>query len=126
MVNVFQPEDISHVYPEMATDEFMMDVLSAWKKILKNLDNINKNWENTIMNYYIEAVCIGEPMGLPEYHDEAEQWLVYFEESETPWSDEPRDVVGVPCETAEEACEIYNHYNINPVMEEKEDEEVAS
>ena len=78
------------------------------------------------MNYYIEAVCEGKPMGLPEYHDEAEQWLVYFEESETPWSDEPRDVIGVPCDTAEEACEIYNHYNINPVMEAKENEEVTS
>ena len=33
VVNVFEPEDISHVYPEMATDEFMMNVLSAWKKI---------------------------------------------------------------------------------------------
>jgi hypothetical protein len=43
VVNAFEPEDISHVYPEMATDEFMMDVLSAWKKILKNLDNTNKN-----------------------------------------------------------------------------------
>ena len=43
VVNVFEPEDISHVYPEMATDEFMEDVMSAWKKILKNLDNHNKN-----------------------------------------------------------------------------------
>jgi len=43
VVNVFEPEDISHVYPEMATDEFMMDVLSAWKKILKSLDNIKQN-----------------------------------------------------------------------------------
>ena len=43
VVNVFDPEDISHVYPEMATEEFMVDVLSAWKKILKSLDNINKN-----------------------------------------------------------------------------------
>ena len=41
VVNVFEPEDISHVYPEMATEEFMMDVLSAWKKLLKMLDNDN-------------------------------------------------------------------------------------
>jgi hypothetical protein len=41
VLNVYEPEDISHVYPAMATDEFMMDVLSAWKKILKNLDNTN-------------------------------------------------------------------------------------
>lgn len=39
VINVFEPEDINHVYPEMGTDEFMKDVNSAWKKILKNLDN---------------------------------------------------------------------------------------
>ena len=78
------------------------------------------------MNDYIEAVCAGKPMGLPEYDEEAEQWLVYFEESETPWSDQARDVIGVPCENAEEACKIYNHYNINPVMEEKQNDQVAS
>jgi len=33
VINVFEPEDISHVYPAMATDEFMNDVNSAWKKI---------------------------------------------------------------------------------------------
>lgn len=49
VVNVYEPEDISHVYPEMATDEFMEDIKSAWKKILKNLDTIKQNWENTIM-----------------------------------------------------------------------------
>ena len=45
------------------------------------LDNTNKNWENTIMNYYIEAVCAGKPMGLPEYDEQAEQWSVYFEDA---------------------------------------------
>jgi hypothetical protein len=43
VVNVFEPEDISHVYPEMATDEFMEDIKSAWKKILKSLDTNAKN-----------------------------------------------------------------------------------
>lgn len=43
VVNVFDPEDIANVYPAMATDEFMMDVLSAWKKILKSLDKTNQN-----------------------------------------------------------------------------------
>ena len=41
VVNVYEPEDIEHVYPEMATDEFMEDVESAWKKLLKMLDNDN-------------------------------------------------------------------------------------
>ena len=39
VVNVYEPQDIAHVYPEMATDEFMQDVKSAWKKILNSLDN---------------------------------------------------------------------------------------
>ena len=43
VVNVFEPEDINHVYPEMGTEEFMKDVNSAWKKILKNLDDPKKN-----------------------------------------------------------------------------------
>ena len=43
VVNVFEPEDIAHVYPAMATDEFMEDVMSAWKKILKSLDNTEQN-----------------------------------------------------------------------------------
>lgn len=43
VINVFDPEDIAHVYPAMATDEFMEDVMSAWKKILKNLDTIKQN-----------------------------------------------------------------------------------
>ena len=34
VLNVYEPQDISHVYPEMATDEFMKDVNSAWKKVL--------------------------------------------------------------------------------------------
>jgi hypothetical protein len=38
IVNVYEPEDISHVYPEMASDEFMKDVMSAWKKLHKILD----------------------------------------------------------------------------------------
>ena len=33
VLNVYEPEDISHVYPEMASDEFMQDVNSAWKKL---------------------------------------------------------------------------------------------
>ena len=51
VLNVYEPQDISHVYPEMATEEFMTNVLSAWKKILNNLDNINHiNSLNTNQN----------------------------------------------------------------------------
>ena len=75
---------------------------------------------------YIEAVCTGKPMGLPEYNEETEQWEVYFEESETPWGDTFRDAIGVPCEDAQEATDIYNHYNQNPVTEQKEEYEEAT
>ena len=34
VLNVYEPQDISHVYPEMGTDEFIKDVNSAWKKVL--------------------------------------------------------------------------------------------
>ena len=65
VVNVFEPKDISHVYPEMATEEFMMDVLSAWKKILKNLDTIKQNWENIIMikTEVVDTKHISRPTG---------------------------------------------------------------
>lgn len=43
VVNVYEPEDIGHVYPEMASDEFMQDVNSAWKKLHKMLDNTEQN-----------------------------------------------------------------------------------
>ena len=43
VLNVYEPEDISHVYPKMASDEFMEDVNSAWRKILKSLDNTEQN-----------------------------------------------------------------------------------
>jgi hypothetical protein len=63
VLNVFDPNDISHVYPEMGTNQFMKDLNSTWKKVLnivrnadkantiskgytvdkKSLDNINKN-----------------------------------------------------------------------------------
>ena len=80
------------------------------------------------LNPYVEAVCVGKPLGLPEYDRDAEQWWVYFEESETPWSDEPRDMLEVTCEDAQEATDIYNYYNQNPVKEiiEDEDEEATS
>ena len=43
VVNVYEPEDISHVYPAMATNEFMKDLNSAWRKILNTLDNNDQN-----------------------------------------------------------------------------------
>ena len=34
VLNVYEPQDISHVYPEMGTDEFMKEVNTTWKKVL--------------------------------------------------------------------------------------------
>ena len=42
VLNVYEPQDISHVYPEMGTDEFMKDVNSACKKVLDLLKHIKE------------------------------------------------------------------------------------
>ena len=79
------------------------------------------------MNDYIEGVCIGKPLDLPEYNEGTELWEVHFEESPTPWHpyDNP-DLISYSCDSAEEACEIYNYYTQNPVKETNEDEETNS
>ena len=64
------------------------------------------------MNSYIEAVCVGKPLDLPSYDEDAELWEVFFEESETPWNPTlERDIISYSCESADEACEIYHYYN---------------
>jgi len=76
------------------------------------------------MNNYIEAVCIGKPLELPSFNEDSEEWEVFFEESQTPWNPYSEiDLIGVPMESAEKACEVYNYYNQNPVGEQKENEE---
>lgn len=42
VLNVYNPDDISHVYPEMGEKEFLDGVTSAWRKILSVLDNTTK------------------------------------------------------------------------------------
>ena len=37
VVNVFDPNDIAHVYPQMGTPEFMQDVQSAFKAVLAHV-----------------------------------------------------------------------------------------
>ena len=78
------------------------------------------------MNNYIEAICIGKPLDLPEYNEDTELWEVHFEESPTPWHPyDEQDLISYSCDSAEDACEIYNHYNQNPVGK-KQDEENAN
>lgn len=41
IVNVFDPNDIAHVYPEMGTPEFMQDVKTAFKAVLAHVEHNN-------------------------------------------------------------------------------------
>ena len=67
IVNVFDPNDIAHVYPEMSTPEFMQDVQSAFKAVLVHVErnNIQKSHggmevpqygPETIKNDHVESV----------------------------------------------------------------------
>ena len=79
------------------------------------------------MNDYIEAVCIGKPLDLPEYNEDTEQWELFFEENHDDWNPHfERAIISVSFESAEEVTDAYNHYNINPLKEEVQHEEIAS
>lgn len=68
------------------------------------------------MHKYIEAVCVGKPLGLPEWDEASELWELFFEESETPYHPyDERDIISVSFESAQEVTDAYNHYNLNPV-----------
>ena len=41
MVNVFDPNDIAHVHPQMSSPEFMQDVNSAFKAVLSHVERLN-------------------------------------------------------------------------------------
>jgi hypothetical protein len=74
------------------------------------------------MNNYIEATCIGSPLGLPEYNEDTEQYEVFFEENYDEWNPYfQRDIISYSCDSADEACDLYNYYNQNPVKEEHEE-----
>ena len=38
VLNVFTPSDISHVYPEMGSEDFLKDVRVVWDKVLSILE----------------------------------------------------------------------------------------
>lgn len=74
-------------------------------------------------NYYIEATCIGSPLGLPEFNDDTEQYQVFFEENHDDFNPYfQRDIISYSCEDADEATEIYNYYNQNPIQKEEHEE----
>ena len=41
VLNVYNPDDISHVYPAMGEGEFMSQLNSAWRKVLDILSEPN-------------------------------------------------------------------------------------
>ena len=74
-------------------------------------------------NNYIEATCIGRPLDLPTWDEATELWELFFEESETPYHPyDERDIVCVSFESAQEVCDAYNHYNLNPVGGQEHEE----
>ena len=54
IVNVFDPNDIAHVYPEMGSPEFMQDVKSAFKAVLAHVErnNIQKSLGGRMVPQY--------------------------------------------------------------------------
>ena len=54
VVNVFDPNDIAHVYPEMGTPEFMQDVQSAFKAVLAHVqrNHIDKTQGGEAVSQY--------------------------------------------------------------------------
>jgi hypothetical protein len=78
------------------------------------------------MNNYIEATCIGSPLGLPEFNDDTEQYELFFEENHDDFNPYfQRDIISYSCEDADEATEIYNYYNQNPIKEDQENEKIT-
>ena len=64
------------------------------------------------MNNYIEAVCEGKPLDLPNYNENSEQWEIFFEESATHYHPyDQRDLLAVSFDSAQEASDAYNFYN---------------
>lgn len=57
VINVYDPNDIAHVYPEMATPEFMQDVDSAFKAVLAHVkNNIDTNSKQQFVDELKERV----------------------------------------------------------------------
>ena len=42
VLNVYDPNDICHVYPEMGSPEFMQDIASVFQKVRKHVLTINE------------------------------------------------------------------------------------
>ena len=51
VLNVYDPNDIKQVYPEMGEDKFMTDVNEAWRKVLKILKQYKPSHAPISWNY---------------------------------------------------------------------------
>lgn len=57
VINVYDPNDIAHVYPEMATPEYMQDVNSAFKAVLAHVkNNFNTNDKQQFVEQLTERI----------------------------------------------------------------------
>ena len=78
------------------------------------------------MNNYIEALCEGSPLDLPNFNEDTEHWEIYFEENQDDFHPYfQRDIISYSCESADEACDLYNYYNKNPITNKKDEEVVV-
>lgn len=48
VLNVYDPNDIKHVYPEMGEEKFLRDTNTAWQKVLDILRQDGKTDEDVI------------------------------------------------------------------------------
>tara|TARA_R110002167_G_scaffold12706_1_gene53817 strand:+ start:717 stop:971 length:255 start_codon:yes stop_codon:yes gene_type:complete len=59
VLNVFDPNDIMHVYPEMGTPEFVQDVTKSFHKVRKHITRLNDQegiqLEHTTSQVVLEA-----------------------------------------------------------------------
>ena len=50
VINVYDPNDIAHVYPAMGTPEFMQDVQSAFKAVSAQVKRIEKSKQDKLQD----------------------------------------------------------------------------
>ena len=59
VLNVYDPNDIMHVYPEMGSPEFIQDVSQAFQKVRKHVQKRNESegvqYEHTASQVVLEA-----------------------------------------------------------------------
>ena len=78
VVNVFDPNDIAHVYPEMGTPEFVQDVSEAFKKVLAHVEreNIQKSHGgNLVPQYGPGGADSTKPAAIDHMSLQYQQWL---------------------------------------------------